>query len=132
DGYDDGFDEAEEHAVSFRETIERLKEIGTNPEVEQLNVYLDDFEAYYDVGIKMAHEYIDNGPESGNKLMGTFDTYSEDLNEEIDAFVSANIDKLNSEVLRVNSKMNTNINMTIVLLAIGLLLAGIASFVIPR
>lgn len=131
-GYDDGFEEAEEHAITFRSTINDLKAISTPDEIEQLDTYLTDFEAYYEVGIEMAHEYIDNGPDSGNVLMGPFDEYSEDINESIDLFVSDNITKLNNEIDTVHNKMSSTITMTIVLLIIALVLLGLASFIIPR
>lgn len=132
DGYDDGFDEAEMHAINFRETIEQLKQISSQTEVTQLNEYLVDFEAYYEIGIEMAHEYIDNGTDSGNELMGPFDLYSEKINENIDLFVTNNVDQLNSAINNVHEKMNTTITMTITLLIIGVILLSLASYIIPR
>lgn len=132
DGYDDGFDEADFHATRFRETIENLQDISTPAESEQLEQYLMNFEVYYDIGIDMANEYINNGTQSGNELMGPFDEYSEELNEEIDTFVTVSLDQLNKEVESIHDNMDSTITMTINLLIIGFILLAFASYIIPR
>lgn len=132
DGYDDGFEEAETHAISFRETIAQLKEVSTQAEQEQLDIYLEEYEKFYVLGQDMANEYINNGTKSGNKLMGPFDRLSDQLNEDIDSFVTLNMELLNEEVNQVHQKMDSTINMTIILLVIGFVLLALASYVIPR
>ena len=86
DGLNDGFDKAAQNARMFRQTIAEL--IALDPvhssEYQQL---LPLFEAYYVNGQKMAHAYIDSGPQGGNKTMADFDSTAEVLSERLDVIL---------------------------------------------
>ncbi len=86
DGLDDGYEEAEQHALHVEEIVAQL--VSINPEHEELLTKINrDFDSYYEVGKKMAAAYIKDGPKKGNLLMGDFDMEAEMINNEVDAYV---------------------------------------------
>lgn len=131
-GFDDGFEIAAEYATDFRNTVNELKELGTLVEIEELDSYLESFEEYYAVGIKMAEAYIKFGPEQGNIFMEDFDQYSEDINANIDSYVEQNVAKLNLDIDTIYQGMKTNINRTLIIISIGFALTALASYLIFR
>ncbi len=78
DGLDDGFDEAEKHAKAFRQNVAGLSAMVPGEE-EMFNDLLKSFEAFYEKGKWMAQRYIEDGTEEGNKAMGEFDAFAEDI-----------------------------------------------------
>ena len=81
-GLDDGFKEAEKYAGLFRKHTEELKTLHpeNRREIEELQ---KSFEAFYDKGKWMAGQFIKGGPELGNKAMGEFDGFAEDLTKRV-------------------------------------------------
>lgn len=132
EGLDDGFELAEGHAADFRNTVNHLKEIGTDKEKEELDSFLTSFEDYYQVGIKMANDYIESGTEKGNEYMGEFDKYSENINENIDLYLENNINVLTEDLIGINKKMNAGIIRTVIILIIGFVLAAFAGQIFLR
>ncbi len=83
----DGYKDAEESAVAFKEGIEKFKamfeeenETEALKEVEAIEVAFDKF---YHVGKQMANAYIINGIDEGNKLMKGFDEASAQLTNKV-------------------------------------------------
>ena len=90
-GYDDGYDEAAEHAKAFGEIIQEFtafyRSHNDNEKVKELAEMQTAFNGYYDMGKHMAATYIEYGPEEGNKIMEEFDPYAEKISEMVDGFV---------------------------------------------
>ena len=90
-GYDDGYDEAAEHAKAFGEIIQEFTAFysshNDNEKVKELAEMQTAFNGYYDMGKHMAATYIEYGPEEGNKIMEEFDPYAEKISEMVDGFV---------------------------------------------
>ncbi len=86
DGLNDGFDEAAANAEHFMQLIEELRQLDPENRAKY-DAMVPTFEAYYEVGKKMASAYIEQGPAGGNKMMGEFDTVAAAIAEEVDAFV---------------------------------------------
>ena len=90
-GYDDGYDEAAEHAKAFKEIVDEFKDFyrahGDNDKVRELDDMQKAFDGYYDMGKQMAAAYIEFGPDEGNQFMEKFDPYAEEISEMVDAFV---------------------------------------------
>lgn len=82
-GYDDGFENAEKHALRAKELIEELGEINPSEE-NSLNNISASFEPYYAIGKEMANTYIEKGEDDGNILMAEFDQYAIDINSDLD------------------------------------------------
>ena len=77
DGYDDGPEVAEEHALSFEKLAEQVVQQARALELPEIEAAVEQvkskFPAYYDNGKRMAESYIKGGPAAGNSLMETFD-----------------------------------------------------------
>ena len=77
DGLNDGFDEAEAAAKGLTENIATARAVASKLNqteiVSALAAVEAAFPSYYETGKKMAQAYIDGGPESGNKMMASFD-----------------------------------------------------------
>ncbi len=87
DGLNDGFDEAENNAKAFRMLINELIALDSE-HAERYQAMLPVFNAYYDVGKKMAQSYIDQGPDGGNQMMAQFDEVAAKMAEEVDSFLA--------------------------------------------
>jgi methyl-accepting chemotaxis protein len=87
-GLDDGWAEAEKNAQDFQRDVKRAQDLAKALDAEELADALaaveSKFPAYYAVGQKMAHGYVDGGPEVGNQTMPEFDAASEALATEVD------------------------------------------------
>lgn len=132
EGFDDGFEVADEYAVDFRETLHELKALVTKEEVNQLDQFLNLFENYYSLGIEMAEAYIAEGPEEGNKLMDPFDEQSDELNERIDVYLGETIANLTTEMEAISSGMKSTTKSTVIIGIIGFMLTAIFSYLISR
>lgn len=121
EGFDDGFEEAENHALNIKSIIAQLKEINPANQKE-LDEILSSFDPYYETGKKMAEAYISLGPDGGNQMMGDFDTTAEAINSKVDAFVS----KSNTDIEAAIIAVENSITISVVLAA----LAVIASLII--
>ncbi len=90
EGYDDGLKEAEGY---YKTSKELMTQIITNhkdePEMtdrlNKMNRQIDDF---YNVGVEMAHVYVNDGPDKGNEFMGKFDPYAAALDENLAEIVN--------------------------------------------
>jgi len=82
-GYLDGFDLAEKYFIDANRLLDidierkhKLKVTDLEESLKAIKVQLAD---YYEVGTKMAHQYIDNGREAGNVWIDKFDPLAEKL-----------------------------------------------------
>ncbi|MDT8384467.1 MAG: methyl-accepting chemotaxis protein [Gammaproteobacteria bacterium] len=97
DGLNDGFDEAEANARRFRDLIGELQTLD-RAQAGRYQAMLPVFEAYYSTGKRMAQAYIDAGPDSGNRLMGEFDTVAANMATEVDSFLAATVQRVETSV----------------------------------
>ena len=106
DGLDDGFKEAEESYRSFLANLNKFRaEFQLHQNDEQLNKLADlekNFEAYYEKGRIMAAAYIQDGPTTGNPLMGEFDAAASLLTETLTPFVEAEVQRLNTKLTGIS------------------------------
>lgn len=119
-GFDDGFDEAKTNAEEFREKMSQLKTMYKNEnrqnKIKEVEALLESFEGFYKMGIKMAEEYIQKGPEAGNIFMEKFDPYAEKISNEIELFVSEQTNELFQNMDRINNNVNTT--KSVILIAV--------------
>lgn len=86
-GYDHGYQEAETHAIAFKQELASMLELKPTL-AQEVNDLGTSFEAFYDKGKWMADQYVKGGPEAGNKAMDEFDTYAVGINAKIQALVA--------------------------------------------
>ncbi len=91
DGYADGFDEAETCAKSFKQGLNQFRKMyeeeNDQASLQGMNDLEKTFDAFYEVGKKMATAYIEGGPEAGNKMMDEFDSYASAMQSSVDTLV---------------------------------------------
>lgn len=87
DGLDDGFTEAENNAKEFRKLINDLVLLDSE-HASHYQAMLPVFNAYYDVGKRMAQAYIDEGPSGGNQMMAQFDEVAAKMAEQVNSFLT--------------------------------------------
>ena len=102
DGLADGFDEAEKSKQSFYAGVKEFREAYVRQKDQaqllKLEGIVANFEKYYSVGKEMAKAYVAGGPESGNKMMGGFDTAASNLAEIFQPLVEENVAQGNGQV----------------------------------
>lgn len=82
-GMDNGYAEAENYAVRFKNSI---LELGNTGEHQELVVMQKTFDEYFKTGKRMANIYIIEGTEAGNLVMVKFNEYADDINARVDVF----------------------------------------------
>jgi len=123
DGLNDGFDEAEKHAVIFRALVKELQLLDQE-NTAQYQEMLAIFDAYYVAGKKMAKAYIDGGAAAGNKMMGQFDIAAEKMSKMIDRFMVKT--KEQTEVVLQGQQQKTASNRVAVIVGSIVVLLGMA------
>lgn len=123
EGYDDGFDEAEQHAAAFRSIVAELKKLpGTDQ--SRLDALLTSFEPYYETGKEMAQSYITYGPEGGNEMMESFDSVAEDINARVDEFIAVSDKNIQNVIEQIEASSGIAIYRARMTLAIALILCA--------
>lgn len=123
EGYDDGFDEAEQHAAAFRSIVAELKKLpGTDQ--SRLDALLTSFEPYYETGKEMAQSYITYGPEGGNEMMTSFDSVAEDINARVDDFIAVSDENIQNVIEQIEASSGIAIYRARMTLAIALILCA--------
>ncbi|MGE7947330.1 methyl-accepting chemotaxis protein [Lysinibacillus sp. NPDC093688] len=104
---DDGFEQAEKYSKIFYENLEQVKKMHPE-EQEKLDAIKVAFDEYYSSGQKMAHSYIQGGPELGNKIMLKFDTTSVEINDKVELFQQENITDTQNSLAHVEKLIDDN------------------------
>jgi methyl-accepting chemotaxis protein len=93
DGLNDGFDQAQKSYDSFMSGVAKFKSMYQKENfadgLEQVAEVEKALVVYHKTGIEMAKAYINGGPESGNKLMASFDEASENMTKILTPFVES-------------------------------------------
>lgn len=93
DGLNDGFDQAQKSYDSFMSGVAKFKSMYQKENfadgLEQVAEVEKALVVYHKTGKEMAKAYIDGGPESGNKLMASFDEASENMTKMLTPFVES-------------------------------------------
>ncbi|EXJ16701.1 methyl-accepting chemotaxis protein [Imhoffiella purpurea] len=124
-GLDDGFDKAREHYEQAGKTIELLESLYSQPDAlpKDLRQALTD---YYLAGQRMAHLYVEQGPEAGNQLMAGFDATAEVMGEKLDILLEhAKSEKLDAQLgLESQLRVATTVSWIATLLVAIALIGG--------
>ncbi|MBE6068464.1 MAG: methyl-accepting chemotaxis protein [Clostridium lundense] len=118
EGYNDGFEKAEEHAKGAKKNLQELIEInpGNSDEIQAIEKA---FEPYYETGKVMANAYITGGPSKGNATMLKFDKMAQEVNEQVDDFKSSS----NENIKNVIADIQRNIYVTMGIMGISIIIA---------
>ncbi|MFU1794173.1 methyl-accepting chemotaxis protein [Paenibacillus azoreducens] len=119
DGLDDGFDQAAKYAALFHENLKKMKDMYPH-EAQKLDETKTSFDRYYEMGKKMANEYIAGGYERGNRIMGEFDKSAEDINKRIDELRNSKLIEITNAVLQAEQTNKANNQLSVIYLVIVL------------
>ena len=132
----DGYKDAEEAAKRFMAGVDKFEALYRSRNDAASLKFMEglkgDFNAYHDLGKKMANAYVTEGVESGNVIMKDFDTASESLAGKALKFKEAQIAEANVLARQMVASMESS---RLVLLAIGcgaLLVTMLMSLVVTR
>ncbi len=126
DGFDDGFNLAEQRAQEFHAALSKFQEMFRSEknheglrDVEKISRA---FEAFYQVGKRAAQAYIQVGPSEGNKHMAEFDKGATELLSMLNAFVLSQTDELDQSMASIRASVGALVK--------GSLLAGVSAVLI--
>ncbi|MCW9013049.1 MAG: methyl-accepting chemotaxis protein [Gammaproteobacteria bacterium] len=131
DGLNDGFDEAENNAQKVYALLDELKHLDNKNQAKYDNIK-PAFNAYYDVGKKMAQTYIDQGPEGGNQTMAEFDTVAGKIMTMVGELLETNKDRTNLLLTQQRQKNHQSVNMIYVSSTIVLFFVFIFYFIMSK
>lgn len=136
EGYDDGFDEAKDHAEAFTALIDKFKayydKTGESDKVSELIAIQKSFNGFYDMGKQMAQAYIDYGPDEGNVFMEKFDPYAEEIYDSVNAFVDHQVELLTDNVHTIDSKSSALMTIGSIISAVSTVLLIVIGLIITR
>jgi predicted PurR-regulated permease PerM len=132
EGFDDGFGEAENYSKEVAKNISSLKSYKSFMNSSEYSSIVSSIESnfanFYRVGKQMANIYIKEGPDGGNKFMGTFDEQAEAMQNSLQKLEKLATTRLNSRVgihfehisLAETLLIVVGISMFVLLLAVSL------------
>ncbi|MGQ3048769.1 MAG: methyl-accepting chemotaxis protein [Niveispirillum sp.] len=143
DGLDDGFAEAEKARDHARENLRKSRELAKTMGQSKLVAELDKVGAaldpFYDLGLKMAHAYVKDGPAQGNKLMGELDSKTEALTDaleavvkEVDVIAGQATDSMHRELGSAVDIADDLADLSLILLVVGVAVSALVMFVLNR
>jgi len=123
EGFDDGYDKAAASANKVFELADKLR--GLYPEKSsEIDKIIADFGPYYETGKTMAARYIEGGPQAGNLLMEQFDSLAEQINNDVDTFVTsaqndvASLTQETSQQIKLIKQFLIGIALTFIIISI--------------
>jgi methyl-accepting chemotaxis protein len=106
-GLDDGFDEARKAADKFKVDLGAARKYAKSTGLKNVNQALDHVESkfapYYATGVKMAQTYVNGGPETGNKMMSSFDQVAEEIGGALEQLIGAIEKETSSDLLNLSN-----------------------------
>lgn len=128
-GFDDGFGIAQKYYEDANKILDHLieehKKYREPDMVQSLEDYKTDFAKYYEIGKKMAHAYIDEGPQEGNKMMSVLDPYAEKLSSRLELWIKEHKEENDKAALGIEDHISIlikgNIFSSIIVMLITLL-----------
>lgn len=139
EGFDDGYDEAADHAEAFRQTVAEYKSFyngkKNSEKVKQMDDILTSFNEFYEIGKQMAASYIEFGPDKGNEFMEVFDPFAEKIYDSVNEFVDEQVGIIKDDVSIIDRKSKQLLNVSMVLgisstmliLLLGILISNLVS-----
>lgn len=126
EGFDDGFSEAGNYFKKANEVMDRLivmhKNLNEAEMVSELNAFKNEMKDYYSIGVEMAHSYVDDGPQEGNKLMLKLDPFAAKLSEQLEVWIVTHKKESNEAAAEINRNINDyktqSMILSVVLMAI--------------
>ena len=130
-GLNDGFEKADEQAKIFQSRVGEVEAIYAGDK-KKLDSIKKAFADYYTMGKKMANDYIQGGPATGNNTMGEFDAYAEKINQQVDQFRVEALKNVQDTVAHTRETIKSLIQIAVASSVVIILLALLISFLLSR
>ena len=135
-GEEDGFEEAEKEAKTFRQDVAKFKDVARRRDDAALQRELEglatDFEAMYATGVRMAKAYIKDGREAGNVLMEYFDARTTALAKRINPLKEKQFAATDAQVATVVASLASDLHLQYLLLALSLVIGAGTAWLVSR
>jgi methyl-accepting chemotaxis protein len=132
----DGYKDAEEASISFAEGIAKFKEMfqeeNATEELGMINEIEAKFNAFYETGKNMAHAYITEGMEAGNKIMEKFDADTVAVSNLVEKLQKSQVDEANHMVGGVVKSVDIVNKVLFSITGISMFLGILIAFFITR
>lgn len=107
-GLDEGFSEASAHREKLHRIIDEFEKLFQRKNdatmLEFIGKLRSSYDEYYEMGMVMANKYIQEGTESGNRYMSTFDPYAKSLADQVQKLVSLQLDDLQVNMVNITER----------------------------
>jgi methyl-accepting chemotaxis protein len=100
--------------------------------VADLEAFKTNFVSYYNVGVKMAHAYIDHGPEEGNKVMEVLDPYAAKLADYLESWIQEHRADDDAKAIEIHSFMEKSISNNFLIFVLIIIATSIGFFGISQ
>ncbi len=131
-----GLKEADQSAETFRKGISQFREMFRRENDTQGLAKVDametEFGKYLDVGRDMAATYVKEGMEAGNVKMEKFDILATNVGKLVDEFRETQVSESKQLATQTLSRAEATVTNSLVGMAVGVMLAAIAAYLITR
>ena len=128
----DGYKEAQEAADTFHSHAAKFKSKFTSDNnresLKRLESTVKSFDEMYALGRKMADTYINQGLESGNLLMDSFDKATESLTDALEPFVDEQMGVTKLNLATLKDELATSLLLQWALTAISIVTGTLGAF----
>ena len=124
EGFDDGFEIAKDYSSKANSLLDKMiiEYKDKKDLVEDLKEFKNDFNKFYEVGLKMANTYVEFGPQKGNEIMEELDPFAEKLTDRLEGWISNNFKENSEKSLEIENTIDfTQKNLFI----LGFLIIGL-------
>ena len=124
EGFDDGFKIAKDYSSKANSLLDKMiiEYKDKKDLVEDLKEFKNDFNKFYEVGLKMANTYVEFGPQKGNEIMEELDPFAEKLTDRLEGWISNNFKENSEKSLEIENTIDfTQKNLFI----LGFLIIGL-------
>ena len=123
----DGFNDAEEAAAGFKTGLAKFKEMYEKDKdaeaLKAMSALSTSFDAYYEIGKRMAGAYMKEGLEAGNQIMEEFDTTAAVLSDRMGQFQDEQVHEAKSMMHGIALAVEKTDQLTTILGAVALILS---------
>jgi methyl-accepting chemotaxis protein len=135
-GREEGFGEAEKAARDFRQRAAKFEAKARRENdgklLAEIQAITMNFEALYEVGVRMAKVYSKDGREAGNNIMKDFDARSDALAERLTPLKESQLKEADDAVAAVVASLASNLSLQYILLAVSLAIGVTAAWMVSR
>ena len=131
-----GFDDAEKSARDFRGSIAKFAAMARRENNDKLAADIQaistNFDAMYEVGVRMAKAYVQEGREAGNRIMKDFDARCDALSDSITPLKEGQLKEADEQVSAVVGALSADLTLQYILLAVSLAIGLVTAWLVSR